>query len=198
MLLYVVEYNNNIIGVYNDYTNLTNLINGLEQNNFINKTNINILEYTINSIYCIKKYNFMKESVKKPILNNNNNLDITDPTVITKLNEKIEIQHNINMLNVQKEKVKEYKQIYDNDIKLYDIFKKEKEKNVDFVIPELFELKFKIFNLLDKSNKLTFECFIKEYTNSSEQDIDIFKLNEYDNKFIEKITTEEFEIDSED
>lgn len=196
MLIYIIEYNKNILGIYNDYNNLTNLINGLKQNNLININNINILEYSINSIYCIKKYNYLDES-KKEILpqNNNNNLDITDPNVIKKLNEKIEIQHNINMLNLKKEKAKELKEIYNNDIKLYEIFKKEIDNNENFIIPELFQIKYKIFNLLEKENKLSFENFIKEQ-NNDEIDIEIFKPNEYENKFI--INNEEFEIDSED
>lgn len=152
MLIYVIEYNENILGIYNDYTSLTNLINGLKQNGLLNINNINILEYTINSIYCVRKYNYLDETKKEllPKTNNINNLDITDPDVIKKLNEKIEIQHNINILNMKKEKAKELKQIYDNDIKLYEIFQKEKNNNENFIIPELFEIKYKIFNLLEK------------------------------------------------
>jgi len=201
MLIYVIEYNENILGIYNDYTSLTNLINGLKQNGLLNINNINILEYTINSIYCIRKYNYLDETKKEllPKTNNINNLDITDPDVIKKLNEKIEIQHNINILNMKKEKAKELKQIYDNDIKLYEIFQKEKNNNENFIIPELFEIKYKIFNLLEKENKLSFDNFIKEY-NNNEKDIEIFKPNEYENKFINEktINNEEFEIDSED
>lgn len=200
MLIYIIEYNGNILGIYNDYNNLTNLINGLKQNNLMNISNINILEYSINSIYCIKKYNYLDESKKEILPLNNNNLDITDPNVIKKLNEKIEIQHNINILNLKKEKAKELKQIYDNDIKLYEIFKKEIDNNENFIIPELFQIKYKIFNLLEKENKLSFENFIKEQ-NNNETDIELFKPNEYENKFINEkniINNEEFEIDSED
>jgi len=203
MLIYLIEYNDNIMGIYNDNESLKNLIKGLEQNNLIDINKVNILEYTINSIYCKKKYNYLdekKEIEKKPIINKI--LDITDPNVVKKLNEKIEIQHNINILNIQKEKIKELKQIYENDIKLYEIFKKEKNNNNNFTIPELFELKFIIFNKLEKENNLSFDIFINEYNkNKDNKDINLFNTNEYEENFINKSVTinqEEFEIDSDD
>ena len=53
--------------------------------------------------------------------------------------------------------------LYIEDVKLFDLFTKEKEKNNNFVIPALFELKFHIFDRLIKENNLSFETFMEEY-----------------------------------
>jgi hypothetical protein len=77
--------------------------------------------------------------------------------------EKIKLQHEINLL---KEKQKEYDEaliLYNSDLELYNKFKKLKIENTKFVIPNMFEDKYKIFEKLELDDKLDFENFINQY-----------------------------------
>ena len=104
------------------------------------------------------------------------------------------------MLKVQKERIRESKEIYENDIILYSNFK-QKIVNDTFIIPELFKEKFELFKKLDEENRLNWENFVKEYVHSNIYN-EHFKLNSYDESFVMEEDTkedfnEEFEIDSE-
>jgi hypothetical protein len=113
--------------------------------------------------------------------------------------DKIAIQHKINMLKVLKERMSELKEIYNNDIKLYNKFKLNLIDDSKFIIPELFKDKFIIFQKLDNENRLDCDNFLKEYNHNNTYE-DYFKLNSYDESFIKSDKKneidEEFEIDS--
>ena len=103
------------------------------------------------------------------------------------------------MLKVQKERIRESKDIYANDIKLYNKFKQELFNNDQFIIPDLFKDKFELFKKLDNENKLDWDNFIKENTHDNIYN-EYFKLNSYDETFtnndIKEDFNETFEIDS--
>lgn len=110
-------------------------------------------------------------------------INFNDPKFIKLAEDKNNLQHKINMLKVQKERFKESKEIYDNDIKLFNKFKKNIVDDSQFIIPELFKEKFIIFKKLENENILNWENFIKNYNHNNIYS-DYFKSNSYDDSFV--------------
>jgi hypothetical protein len=110
--------------------------------------------------------------------------------------EKIDLNSKINELKYEKKKLEDFKNEYKNDLKLYEIFCKEKLNNENFVIPELFTLKFGIFDKLNNSNNLSFENYKEEYNKvKPKNNYDMFTNNPYENSFeIENKPLENFEM----
>ena len=93
-----------------------------------------------------------------------------------------ELQRNINMLKIQKEKINESKQVYESDLKLFNMFKNSVETENNFKIPEIFAKKYEIMNKLFIEDKLTWENFINNYKNENYYG-DYFSSNSYEEKF---------------
>jgi hypothetical protein len=223
MQSFLIKYKTKIIGVYTDLEQAKLFINSCVSNNLMTES-ADILVYTTNSCYCIDTINitFKKEDIQikenihikkeeDKIKNNKEKMiqynktaikqpeiNYEDPLFLKLADDKIILQHKINMLKVQKERIKESKEIYDNDIKLYSKFKENVSKDSAFIIPELFKEKFDLFKKLDEENKLSWESFVKEYVHSNVYSD--FKLNSYDESFIKPdrkpCINEEFEIES--
>jgi hypothetical protein len=230
MYFYLVEYNNNIIGVYEDFDKANTFILSCLQNNFM-KNFANILCFRANSCYYesvikitldqkeplkqsfkatnsfIKEFEPIIVENKKEPLKQSFEPDILKDKVITEetntitneqiekiAKQKIEIQHNINLLKLKKEQLKESKQVYENDIKLFKLFQENKNKDPNFVIPELFEAKYKILEKLNNDNKLSWDNFYLEYKTDNDYD-GYFVSNDYENNFTEppKNTMNNFE-----
>jgi hypothetical protein len=92
------------------------------------------------------------------------------------------LQRNINKLKLQKEKINESKQVYESDLKLFNIFKNSVETNENFEIPVIFAKKYEIMNKLFIEDKLTWENFINNYKNENYYG-DYFSSNSYEEKF---------------
>jgi hypothetical protein len=73
------------------------------------------------------------------------------------------IQNKIYELRKQKEKIEESKNVYKVDLDLYKRFKKIKETNDKFEIPEMFIDKYELMEGLEKENKLCWENFYELY-----------------------------------
>ncbi len=123
------------------------------------------------------------EPVKKPV-----NIDYSNPAVIEMAKQKIDLQHKINLLKKQKEKIEESKNVYENDLKLYKMFKQSKETNNDFVVPELFSKKYIVMQMLELENKLSWENFSKNYQQENYYG-DYFSSNSYEDMFVNKLET---------
>jgi len=110
--------------------------------------------------------------------------------------EKIDLNSKINELKYEKKKLEDFKNEYKNDLKLYEIFCKEKLNNENFIIPELFTLKFNIFDKLNSSNNLSFENYKEEYNKiKPKNNYDMFTNNPYEESFENKNKdSENFEI----
>ena len=93
-----------------------------------------------------------------------------------------ELQRNINKLKIQKEKINESKQVYESDLKLFNMFKNSVETETNFKIPEIFAKKYEIMNKLFIEDKLTWENFINNYKNENYYG-DYFSSNSYEEKF---------------
>ena len=118
----------------------------------------------------------------------NNSIELKENTI--KLNnisqQKIELQHNINILKMRKKKIEEYKLVFKNDLILFDLFSEKLHKDSFFVIPELFDKKFKLITKIKHNNNLSWDTFYDEYYHEdvNKTDIELFKPNNYEKKFI--------------
>jgi len=241
MFCYLLEYNNNIIGIYDNYDLAIDFILSCFQNNFINN-NIIIKKYKLNNCIfyeneneiidntILKKYNnlnnkkeiqnnlnnkqkeiqnnneFDYDKIKEKYNNsnyeqkeiqNNNEFDYNkikekynNPNYEKICNEKKEIQHNINILKNKTEKIKELKEVYDNDLKLFKLFNENINKDPNFIIPELFKEKNDIFKKLSDENKLSWENFIKLYGKNNYDYEKYFLKNNHEESYQNKILEE--------
>lgn len=109
--------------------------------------------------------------------------------------EKIDLTSKINELKLQKKKIEESHNEYNNDIQLYNKFKKDKESNINFIIPELFTLKYGIFEKLNNEKKINFENFREEYNKvKPKNNYDMFSANPYEESFVNKKDDKEEEL----
>jgi hypothetical protein len=255
MKVYIIEYNNKIFGVYNDYQQLENFINSSIQNNFIIKENVDILTFNINSCYLVNRQKFNNNIVVEKVNNNeetsnnniivveeivnnnvivketsnnnvvvevekvNNNEETSNNNVVVEVEEvnnnviveekvnnneetsnnnvvvekvnnneeivnnetfvideavkkekilslseqKKELQHKINMLRLDQQKIKDCQNEYIYNLKLFELFKNKLVENDTFVIPELFIDKYNVMLELEKNNKLSWENYYNRY-----------------------------------
>jgi hypothetical protein len=89
MKTYVIEINNKILGVYNDYQQLEAFLKSSIQNNFISSDNIYISVFNINSCFLLEK--------QKYLYNTDNTYNLTDPS---KISETINISEPYNTYNI--------------------------------------------------------------------------------------------------
>jgi len=215
---YVLIKNEKVIGVFDNEEMIDTFINGGIQNEFFDKKSIKKLKFTMNSIYC---HNNKFNSITMKTDEQNNNLDkekqkkevddrlkrkkeleektkelLKDEEYQKIMQEKIDTKHEINELKQKKKKYEEAKNTYDCDIKLYATFQKEKEKNEQFVIPEIFSLKYELFEKLEKSNRLTFDAFYEEWeVIKPKNNYSMFGSNPYEDSFVGKNTPEDINIE---
>jgi hypothetical protein len=98
--------------------------------------------------------------------------------------EKIELTQQINKVKELQKKLEEEELLYEADKKLYNKFKELKEKSTNFIVPELFINKYKVYEYLEKNNITSYDNFKKYYTPE--------KIStSYDNLFDDNKTTEE-------
>jgi hypothetical protein len=208
---YGVEYNNKIIGIYNDFLKAKIFILSCLQNNLmISNGNPSIITFSLNSCYQVNKNNIILEDKiseislnksSKPVglehtLREKNNISKNkvkvkedNPVLLEMAKQKIELQHKINMLKHQKNKIEESKKVYENDIKLFDMFLDNQKKDPNFKIPELFEKKFELILKLKNENNLNWESFVSEYYNENDYN-EYFALNDYEEHFITNNTND--------
>jgi hypothetical protein len=77
--------------------------------------------------------------------------------------QKIAVTHDMNLLKFKQQQYENEENIYNSDIILYEKFKVLKLTDPKFVIPFMFEEKYKVFEDLDSKNKLSFEHFKNNY-----------------------------------
>ena len=197
MHIYLVEYKNKIIGAYNNLITCQYFINGCMQNNLMTEQP-KILTFIENT--CVKLSNFTNQSVvsqvEPQVVSHVETKVLTEEEILlaqkvneenlkkqeVMLKEKTEIQHHINMLKTKKKKLDESKVVYQNDINLFIKFREMKEKDEQFVIPELFVKKYELFIKLAEAEKLSWENFMAEYKEDSNYG-DYFDTNEHDKKY---------------
>ena len=146
------------------------VIKQTNDNNYLIETK----NYTSNNSVQVKKVSNEPIVVKENIISQENN-----EAFLKMAKQKIEIQHKINILKIQKEKIEESKRIFENDLKLFNLFNESKQKDSNFEIPELFNKKYEIMIKLNNDNKLNWDEFVKEFHTGENNYDDYFCLNNY-------------------
>lgn len=211
---FLIEYNNKIIGVYNTFNDAETFVLSCLQNRLMTHT-VKILTFRLNSCFQIesKQISLNKQPINKqyashikPIVIQQKNIDTKSVNIDPKsaetlqkiAKEKIDLQHKINMLKNHKKKLDESKNVYENDIKLFELFNDSKTNDPAFIIPELFREKYNIMHKLKTQQNLSWETFTKEYQQESFED-NYFDLNDYEESFIndkQHTIDEEFDIET--
>ena len=193
---FILFLKNEAIGVYDNEEILNNFINGCLQNNFFNKDDIKIKKYNINSINCL---NIENKIIQEKKLENLETLkkELIESDEYKKLMQiKIDTKHEINELKKQKIKLEEDKESYEYDLKIYNKLKNDKEKIENFVIPEIFTLKYNIYKKLEESNELNFNAFRIEWEKVKPQNnYNLFTTNTYENLFTNSHNKEDINIE---
>ena len=183
IMSYLLYQANNIVGVFDDLTTAANMAQGILNNGWAK--DFSIVKYKKNS--CVKD---------ETIIIDNNKGDSKENKYVepeTEKEDKKEIQRKLNLLKLQKDKIEESKNKYEVDIKLYKEFKKKLEEDINFVIPELFESKYKLFHQLEVQDNLNWETFALLY---KEEDFhgnmsSVFDVtNDFEKKFLTSIDSD--------
>jgi len=214
MSYYLVKYNNNIIGTYDDLKLAKLFINSCYQNKFMT-SKATIMHFTKNSCFFekeeveqteeerklgeIEKKKEVEKQIedKKELDKKKEELQKT-PEYKEILQAKIDLQHDLNLLKQKKEKIEQSKIVYENDVKLYNIFKQSKMDNPEFEIPEIFSKKFIIFTKLTDEDRLSWDNFVGEYKHENLYN-DYFSVTCHEdmyNETLKKENKEEFDIES--
>ena len=104
----------------------------------------------------------MNNSVYNTIDKNQND-ENNEKNVNDIINERLKLIYKCKLVKELSEKIKEKKNIYELDLLLYTNFLINIENDPNFIIPELFILKFNLFNKLKINNNLNFNSFYDEY-----------------------------------
>lgn len=123
--IYLIRYNDNIIGAYTDYEMAETFIKSCIQNKLMIES-ATIITFKTNS--CLK-ISTSEVSFEDP-LNNNDNVNLRD--------ELLSITHQLNIINNTEKLLHESTEKYKSDKLLYEKFKQELITDPNFIIPELF------------------------------------------------------------
>jgi len=148
-MLFALLNKGKVIGLFDDEDMCNHTKEGMEQ--FVSKKSLSIVKYHNNTI-CRVKGEKKKEEEK-----------VVEKMSDDDMKNKTDIEYNINLLKKEKEKLENRKEVYEVDLKLYEKFKKIKEDNDDFEIPDMFEEKYEIFSVLEEMDSVDFESFDKMF-----------------------------------
>jgi hypothetical protein len=207
----VVFLDNKILGVFDNETSLNYFIDGGVQNNYFIKDKITVQTFGMNSCFNFNKVDVLKK--QNIVKTNEINEDNAKIVILKQLEEnkkrkelekkkkeleeskefqdmkqqQINVVHEINELKLKKKKLEEEKTSYDYDLTLYKNLNKEKEKNPEFKIPELFSLKYNLIMKLEESNKLDFDNFKLEWdVIKPKNNYNLFTTTSHEDSFVKK------------
>ncbi len=172
-MLHALFRNNNLLGLYSDYNLCQLMIEGLVSNKLVDRKSLTIKSYHENSMVLgnykekiIEEYNSSvdtTESIHESI--HTEDLDTeTYKQIKEERAKKCELQYKLELLKKEREKIDESKRVFEVDMKLFNTFKKAKETNIDFEIPELFLDKWELMLVLEEEGVLNWENFYRRYT----------------------------------
>ena len=180
-MLYSLVHKNKTIGLFNDYNKCVQMKDGLISNKFSSSNDLTIVKYYDNSIMVCTTNTVEDVTVEETTFEDNQVIEQfvdkeptepkepkeLDSATKKKLKKKQErqtkIRYNLELLKQKKEKLEEKKAIYKIDYNLYLKFKKIKETNPAFELPELFIEKYDIMSSLETDGKLDFDNFDATY-----------------------------------
>lgn len=182
---YLLYQNDKIVGVFDNLIKAKDMAQGVIDNGWA--TNFSIVKYKTNT--CCKE-----ETISVDENDNFFGLESdSEENDIEDEEEKRKLQDKLNVLRQQKDKLEESKAKYEVDLKLYKDFKEKLEHDNNFVIPEMFVEKYKIFHQLDVEDNITWESFSLLY---KEPDFygkysNIFEItNSFETKFLQDIDSD--------
>lgn len=198
---YLVKYDDNIIGVYDNQIDAEVFILSCYQNRFmtksatiitcrenscffkaeetinINNGNIHLLqnkpsvkvsigtqtENTLHDISHDVSHDVSHAHIQYKTLTPTNKDVFVSQEYIDKCTKQVEINHQLNLLKLKKEKLEESKKVYDIDLKIYYMFKNKLDEDKTTEIPDIFKKKYDVFKLLESDNKLSWSNFVNNY-----------------------------------
>lgn len=161
-MFYALFKSDKLIGIFNSENAIKNMINGIVQNKFCTESKLSIRKYAINTIYEVTAEDKDKDKISK-VIEKEPIIELTAEEEEERNKKKCEIEYKLNSLKKEKDKIEESKKIYKVDVELYKKFKKIKEENYQFDIPELFIEKYKVFDMIEKDGNLNWENFYANY-----------------------------------
>jgi hypothetical protein len=162
-MFYALFRSNRLIGIFDSKDSVDNMIEGIVQNKFCDRNNLLIKEFKKNSIVKVdsNKLNNNSEEINNKLEKEEIKLSREEERKRNK--EKSEIEYEITKLKKDREIIEESKKTYKVDLDLYERFKKIKQDNNSFEIPELFSEKYRVFEMLDSDGNLNWENFYANY-----------------------------------
>lgn len=159
--LYALLSKNMLIGLFDNEESLNNMYEGLYKNNLLEKRHLTIKKYVKNSLNTIEgKTSSLNDSTHDVLIGKR---DLSKE----EMKEKADIEYELNMLKKKKEEIEESKKVFPVDLELYRKFKKIKENNNNFEIPDLFSEKYSIFEMLERDDKMDWENFYLSYSQNN-------------------------------
>ena len=166
-MLYALLHKDKLIGLYNNHKNCKQMLTGLTNNKFAKQGDLKIVNYYDNSITIadideIEHFTTdnTTDSENETEIESISTDDLDDETkneIKKKREKKSKIDYNVNLLKKKKDLIEESKNTYKIDYELFKKFKKFKETNSNFDIPELFQAKYKLMTELELENNLNWE-----------------------------------------
>lgn len=193
-MLYSLYFKNDIIGLFNSKEQCDNFVKSLEKYNFAKINDFYANEYHVNSLLCTRKITFDKSknlNKEEPefVITNEISEKLNNSEEYKKIKEEEKkIYNKKKELEKQREKIKEMKNMFEVDKKLYTQFKEKLKEDDTFEIPILFRKKNQLLSKLEKDNTLNFENFMYFYDINEKDDNSYSQLFESDNH--ENVTLE--------
>lgn len=139
---------NKFITYHNSSLYLENMITFFEKEYMIIKVVLNSMYIDLEQNTKITVDIEKKEPIEKKVLLEEEKVEL------------FELNRELNILKLQQKRLQEKKVEFEANCELYQRFKKEKENDITFIIPELFSDKFNLMKNLEETDKLTFENYI--------------------------------------
>ena len=163
-MFYALFKSEKLIGIFDSFESVNTMINGIVQNNLCKKSKLTIKKFFKNTIYEVNSDEKNDEIEDNKITEIKTDIIKLTPEEEEKRNkEKCELEYQLNILKKDQEKIEESKKMYKVDLELYQKFKKIKEENYQFDIPDLFIEKYNIFEMIEKDGNLNWENFYANY-----------------------------------
>lgn len=175
--IFVLYHNGLVIGAYDAFDLCNDMVNGLRDNGL--EDNFFIEKFKKNSICRIGKrpggalkVQTKSESdnklAKEPVKKGDSLRRPRDPELFKDLSIK----------NKQKKRIEQSKHAFETEHNMYNNFKKMKEENPDFNIPELFIDSYGIFSEMDNGEGITWDGYAqrKKYENFDNEKLTVLEI----------------------
>jgi hypothetical protein len=179
-MLHALFNGTKLLGLFSDHEKCQIMMTGLINNEFTIKEKLTIKSFYENTITEGEYYNQeFSESLTEYEVDSEAFTTASDkpkqkPVIVElspdskkkreeEMKEKVDLQNSLYELKRKKEKLEESKRVYNVDLELYNRFKKIKDTNEHFEIPEMFVPKYELMSELESNDNLSWEAFHDKY-----------------------------------